>query len=356
MEQKTLSSALRESLYNRDTLPRNLKMDFFVYEESWFPSYLRQRYRDYDSDHYDFWFTGTTLRKPIKPQYHYEGPAAYVETYADVGRVSSLFRISGQKRYINELHTRVGSRRGTGEGGVDVAEYRPGMIAKALGELSGNEPPIALPLVMPVFKEVAIMPTYMPIPYGFGVLRPRKSLVEEFLDWLSKQRSITGPGASEPPAGLENYLMALLYLIQGETFRYYGWNPAFDAKAFNDKWRDNPEEWHKLRLKSPEQYQYNPKNGKTLPGYLQEPQIFYDSFDSKQKKEIVKDYINGGYATRCYIDKNSYIVVNSAGTIVTNNDPNPTLDYTSIGGSGGTGPGFSTHGGKYDAQKGPARL
>jgi len=356
MEQKSLSAALRASLYTRDTLPQNLDMDFFVYEESWYPSILRRRYKDYDSEHYDFWFTGTTLRKPVKPQYRYEGPAAYVETYADVGRVSSLFRISGQRRYMNELHTRVGSRRTATESGVDMAEYRPGTIAKALGELNGNEPPTALPLIMPVFKEVSIMPTYMPIPYGFGVLRPRRNVIEEFLSWLSQQRSITGPDASMPPAGLENYLMALLYLIQDETFRYYGWNPAFDADAFNAEWRNKPVEWHNARVRVPSQYQYNPKNGKNLPGYLQEPQIFYSSADSKQKQETVKDYINGGYATRYYVDKNTYIVVDSRNRIVTNYDPDPTLDYTSIGGGGGGGSGFGTHGGKYDVQKGPARL
>ena len=334
-----LSSPNSQAIYDPQTgknIPDSVAMNFFSYDNSWYPSYYRENYEDYDEDHYNYWFQADVLRKKVKKRYIYEGPAAYVETFADVGKVMSLVKVTGQKSSNRSIH--VGSKR-DGEAVTDVTDYRPGTIAKALGSLTETDPPIALPVVLPVFDKVIIMPTYMPIPYNFNVLRNDESNLKQFLIWLSTRDNLDSD-ANLPP-GCTKYLEALRILAKGPQFRYFGWNPNFDQQNFDNQWRNDLETWYKNRKAEPNNYQYNLKTGRNLPGYYQEPNVFLVSNNSTVTEGIVavKDYKNGGIAKRHFIGSSkTYMVVDSTGHIVTKAETDPTFIPTYYS-SPGPGPG-----------------
>lgn len=307
-----------------------VSLNFFSYDDSWYPSYFREKYEDYDYRHYNYWFKGDVLRKHIKEKYRYEGPAAYVETYADLGKVTAMIQVSGYKHTKNSI--RLGSNR---PGGVvsDLTEYRPGTIAKTLGALDEKTPPIALPVVLPVFDKVSIMPTYMPIPYNFSVLRDDDSALRRFLAWLSTRDNLDSN--DNLPAGCSHYLAALRILVNGPQFRYYGWNPNFNQENFDNQWRNNPTEWHLERVKDPTKYQYTfSGKDRTLPGYAQEPNIFTACPAATRDNAVVKikDQKNGGFAERHFIGQTgTYIVVDSNSHIVNNMEEDPTWDPSCCG-------------------------
>ncbi len=353
-----------QQIYNNTTgpyAPSRLSINFFSYDNSWYPSYFRQNYSDYDTDHYNYWFTGDVLRRHVKPQYRYEGPAAYVETAADLGKVTSIVRFTGQRSF-NKNTIRIGSNR-SGGNITDFSDYRPGTIAKTLGNLKDEQPPIELPLVLPVFDKVILMPTYMPIPYNFYVLRQldEDRNLRRFLMWLSVQEDLENKDGTLP-SGCEYYLNALRILVLGPQFRYYLWNPNFNENEFDRTWRSKLKEWHEKREKDPDDYQYSLKGGnRTLPGYFQEPAIFIPCVNTTVRSGIVNfvDQINGGTAQRHYLNNENYMVVDSKGHVVKRGEMDPTLDPKCCGtccNCQGGGGGLSHFGSGFSTKKAPVRM
>ena len=350
-----LSSNNAENLYEGGT---SLKM--FCYERStWDPEYLLKTRKDYEEDFYNYWFNGTVMRKKVKKQYIFEGPAAYTETHAEVGKTSSLIKIGGQTNYDSST-VRIGSNRK--ERTIHLStDYRPGAIAKALGAFEdAQKPPIALPQVLPVFDKVIIMPTYMPIPYNFRVLLDYSSLLRDFLVWLSTKNDLSSDAGL--PLGCASYLEALRILEKGPEFRYYGWNPNFDSAEFDKKWHKDLLKWHTERCSEPSKYQYNIKSGKNLPGYYQEPAIFRACSHISNCSGIVYVKSLSGEGYRHYIDNRYYMVVTTSNHIVRRGEGNPTspLDCCTInykypvggGGGGGGGHYVPTNGASTQRWKG----
>ena len=350
-----------KSAYQVSELPA---VQFCQYDNFWYPDYYRDNYSGYDDNHYSWWFEAGVLRKPVKTQYCYEGPAAYAETAADINLVGRYAMKGGRsaalnRRFIrrsdpesNNYSRRVGSRRvaATSSNALET-DYRPGAIAKVLGELEDNSPPIALPIILPVFDNTSLMPTYMPIPYGFGVLRLGNSQLERFLSWLSYQDSLFDYSPS-PPTGTEWYLEALQLLTDGKNFRNYGWNPVWNADAFDSKYASNAS-----LLFTDRDYVYTQSNSNGA-GWLQEAQEFTVTDTDEIDVKDVTDYINGGTAQRFFKGGGSraYIVVDSKSHIITNDELDPTVLYSTGGGSGGNGPGFNGTQDKPDTQPGPPRI
>lgn len=330
------------------------------YANDWYPDYFRARNSSYEKDHLDYWFGGTALRRPIRPQYVYEGPAAYAEGAVEVG-AAARFHVGGSSRSADfdrrfrehaEDSIHIGSRRSSSAATAGFSGYRPGAIAKVLGELPDGTPPIAIPLVLPVFTDVSIMPTYMPLPENFNVLRGENTPLMRFLSWLSDKSSLWDY-TTPPPASTEGYLKLLQHLADGKNFRYYGWNQNFDEAAFDERWRDNLTGY----LKERETLVYSQENS-TGPGWLQEPKLCGSSETDFSPREVeVTDYRNGGVARRIYPGGSSgYYVVDSRGHIITNDESDPTIRWESVGGGGGGGGGGWSSGSGSDTMQGPPRL
>lgn len=426
---------------DRGSLPAQMK--WCIYDQWWYPDYYKNNYPEYEYNHYNYWYGGGALRKEVKKQFIYEGPAAYVEGYADVtARVNvrpsvrpyagNDFAENIEKRNAreairnrehaillrkNQTTTRIGTRRGRANDSDISTSYRPGSIAKVLGELKGDTAPVELDLILPVFKKVSPMPTFMPIPYGFQVLKPGYSNLEKFLSWLAEQEDLNGV----PPEGTEHYLEALQFLangvrerargsservkaelnshISGRALRYYGYNHKFNKGAFENEFKERLWEWYKVR--DARVFQQKVLDG---PGYLQEPRLFNNNpklrrvevketapdgriitrkyyvlsreegssvkeyrLDEETHKVPVPDEINGGTAYRVYVNivnnASLYYVINSRGQIVLNGGNDPTIMYNRHYGGGGTCQcqGECTcksvwNPGRYDGTRGPARL
>ena len=385
------------------------EMKWCIYDNWWFPEHYKNSYPEYEDNHYNYWYKGGVLRKELKPGYIYEGPAAYTEGFADVrGTVKwrpsvRPYQNSIAKRDAREAlrrqedpvllrqnarTTRVGTRRGKADSSDISTSYRPGSIAKVLGSFSDQAPPTEIDMILPVFKKVSPMPTYMPIPYGFQVLKPGYSNLEKFLSWLADQPDLNGT----PPPGTEDYLRALHFLvygvkersrgsaarevarepgsfIAGKGFRYYGYNHNFDKAAFERRYKERLWEWDKNRDKEVFQQRLR---GETLqrrsldgPGWLQEPQFFTSMprlevietkdpatgkikkrhgifrvesggtkeylVDPETHKMAVPDQFSGGTAYRVYLDvkkgASGYYVINGKGNIVLTGEPDPTILY-----------------------------
>ena len=348
---------IRDNLYRTSAdLPRQVNMKWFCYDESWYPEYYRAAASDYDVNHYDYWFNRQALRQKVKSQYIYEGPAAYVES-SDVS-ISRIVRQTARRSVHNPLKERaessvvIGPKHSQKSYSENYAtDFRPGAIAKTLGELANGNPPTAIPLVMPVFDKVVLMPTYMPIPYGFSVLRDYQSMLDDFLNWLAAEKSIKNPSRPLPTGG-EYYLDLLKQLLNRKTFLNYGFNPECSV-ILTEEMLNN---WKNIR----QGLIYSQKNLSGL-GWLQEPKNCTDPFNTSkpvQRKIQCTDYINGGMAWRIYesLDSRNYFVIDSNGKIITNNDIDPTIRYNYGGIDGPGGPGFGRPDGKPDLQKGPPRL
>ncbi|WP_294501779.1 pilus assembly protein TadG-related protein [uncultured Victivallis sp.] len=363
------STLPNHTVYRPGEMP---SLRFCLYDNFWYPEYYRRNYSSYDDDHFSWWYEAGVLRKPVKPQYVYEGPAAYAEGSVVLDMVSrydydsspsdGTRQMALDKRFRhndwksdddgnNLFRRRIGARRTSTASGENTTDYRPGAIAKVLGELDGELPPITVPVILPVFDNTTLTPTYMPLPYGFGVLRTANSALDRFLNWLSTQESLFDYTDS-PPIGTEIYLQALQYLTDGPGFRYYGWNPSWNADSFDRAYRARADQLFDNRS-----FVYSQSNPDGA-GWLQEPQICTVYTSAERGIKEVTDYLNGGVANRFFRSPGSseYIVVDSTGHIVTNDEQDPTVLYSVGGGTGGSGPGFGGSQNKPDTQPGPPRI
>lgn len=353
-----------QQFYAENEIPEGMR--WCRYDNFWYPQYYRDRYEsDYDVNHYNYWFRSGVLRRDVKKQYIYEGPAAYAEGRVSVqgvylaGKLNNPRTIGRDERQgsaIRTFTTAVGSRREDPDSSNPInTDYRPGAIAKPLGELSRNRPPIDIPLVLPVFDSASVMPTYMPVPYGFGVLRTGYSSLERFLNWLSRQDSLNGY-TEPPPAGTEYYLFLLQQLADGEHYRYYGYNQKFDESGFDARWKNRMDEYHKNR----DRIVYLPTPDQSAgPGWLQEPRLFNTSEVTTSKDAIAAGvlispvsgkpiYLRFTDSTR----KSLYMVYEDH--IINNSDLDPSR-YYGIN-TPGTGPGFGGTNTAPDLMPGPPRL
>lgn len=321
---------------NSRVLPGDMK--WFCYDDSWYPDYFAKRYTDYKTDHFDYWFGGNILRSKVKKKYQYEGTAAYAEASSlDVDR-AVRFRphknFSKSKSGLIYKRSTAASSVGPSRSRADYesdtfsTSYRPGAIAKVLGELEGERAPISIPVVLPVFEQAVLMPTYMPIPAGFEVLRSLKTPLDDFLVWLADEKVKSVFNYHEaPPEIAKEFLEALQELSKGKDFRYYGWNPEAKqtAQELYEKNSGFLFNWEKNYA----QYTYSDSNPGGL-GWLQEPKRCTEvtKGHSAGRSMQTPDTINGGTATRYYVSKYVYYVVDGKGKVVTNEDSDPTIRYT----------------------------
>ena len=354
----------KDNMRYPDSLSLPGEMKWFCYDSNWYPKHYMESNAKYQSEHFDYWFGGSVLRDKVKSKYIYEGAAAYAE--ASSLQVDRAVRFRPERKYRdtksgiitrrNPASVTIGTKRNSYDYYNDSfsTSYRPGAIAKPLGELSEDRPPIAIPIVLPVFDQAVLMPTYMPIPTGFEVLRSLDSPIDYFLSWLADEdvRSVYNY-KYDPPAGTDDLLTALQILSSAKEFRNYGWNgeTTVDIQEMLAKNQNFLLEWQKNYKK----YVYADNNPGGL-GWFQEPRLFSEVAGGKAGTIVdVPDNLNGGTAQRHYISKYAYYVVDSKGKIITNVDSDPTIRYNTYApGPGGGGETIIPS--RYDDSKGPARI
>ena len=344
------------------------EMKWFCFDDTWYPDYYAKRFTDYKSEHFDYWFGGTILRSEVKKKYQYEGTAAYAEAASlEIDRAvrfkaHSKYRDtkSGLIRKRSTPSTTVGPHRGRADYESDTfsTSYRPGAIAKVLGELKDNNSPVTIPVVLPVFDQAVLMPTYMPIPAGFEVLRSLKTPLDDFLVWLADEEVRSVYNYKElPPTSTMEFLEALQLLSKGKEFRYYGYNPEaqYTAQELFEKNSGFLFSWEK----NYQQYTYHTTNPGGL-GWLQEPRRCSEVSKGNSAGKVLElpDTIHGGTAKRYYVSKYIYYVVDGNGQVVTNEDSDPTIRYTSHvpGCNCGNCHGDPIVPSSYNGQKGPPRI
>ncbi len=340
------SGSAAEYSVSRRTIGSLLREPYQPYADRDLPDGLR--FAVYDPDVWDAeisdegWFDGSILRGAVKERYRYTGPFAYAESGVKTGTVGNFTASRSGIPASGGREIQIG-------GGIDSDSEteRPGAVAKPLGGLSGDLPPNAVPLVLPVFKSAALIPTFMPP--RLHVMNTDNAPLLRFLNWLDKQDSLWVYSAP-PPAGTEVYLDALRTLADGKGFRYYGWNPGFNAERFDAMYRRRVSE-----LFGNAEICYSGDNPAGA-GWLQQPQLFTAAAgDGKKTSAKVRDYVNGGTAVR-YFKGGHYIVTDSRGHIVTNDEIDPTVVYDISGGNGPPGRGFGGTVRGADTKELPRRL
>ena len=175
-----------------------------------------------------------------------------------------------------------------------------GSVAKPIGKLDEYTPPTDAIIVLPVFTNVALIPSSMQV---FHPFRVRFTNIEKFLIWLSTIDDLHSPG--EVPSGMQQYLSALQKL-DDPTFRKQGWN------------RDYIRHDSDLSIYFNDDYKYDPVRNPAGAGWLQQIWMSTDaSRDDDESTELEEQ--EAGWYTRIYSGK-KYILKNQHGTLLTNEE------------------------------------
>ena len=345
----------------------NLSLQWYCYDlPHWDTDLYCQKYNKTKDEHLN-WYNRILLQNKIKEAYQYEGPAAYAETGLRLSHLSYYLRPNSNEnnsgsRNLFKTNARTGpstiigaARVVNADKEIDLDE-RPGAMAKPFGKLLDGKKPHAIRMILPVFSASTIVPTHFPRLHDFAVLH-EPTLLEIFLMWLSTQADLTGT----PPANTENYLLALQILEKGPEFRYYCWNPNFDADKFNNDWKDKWHEYYEKRNRDPYKYVYEEKKNPTGPGWLQEPRYYGPSRKRgiRSGKTLTADcnIHKGKTVTLVGIAWNSFYIIGHDGKVITNEDPDPIREYygNTFSGPGGGENNFYV-GDEFNAKPGVPRL
>ena len=194
-----------------------------IYDTLWYPeSFSRTAYDAQQGN----WVRNRFLRANRKAGYLYEGPIAAVDGYVAADQLNKI-DVQPVKEALglafHSAHTRT---RIIGYQGSNQSELR-GVTAKVLGAFhnaaSAEDAPISVPMILPVFHEITLIPSTMP--YRLSMLTEGPDDLKRFLKWLSYLDEDNLDKAT-PPAGTEHY-WTLLQLLSREDYMKTIYNPDF---------------------------------------------------------------------------------------------------------------------------------
>lgn len=196
-----------------DALP---SITWYKYHKSWTP--------DRDSDAYNAWVEDwvkdKNWRGTLKKGYDYEGPVAAAAGFVDIDSVTPMaarnrsLLLDRNVRAKPKRTSRIGRSPGN-DGGV-----RRGVWAKVLGCFDSDTPPMTIPMVLPVFTEAVIYPTYRA--YKGNLIGSDGSLWS-FLHWLSAGGDIHD--TEIPPQ--YDYFVSALRKLEDQNWLKHGYNASF---------------------------------------------------------------------------------------------------------------------------------
>ncbi|MDD5699496.1 MAG: pilus assembly protein TadG-related protein [Victivallaceae bacterium] len=334
--QATLEKALEETL-STARLERLQSINWCAYDSKW-PRYAADgtsenlNYSGPNNDGLNYWSRGMFLYSDLNKSMFYGGATAYAECYQYIrlmskykSRMSRPAAAEGTSGAADQLaRAREALRndliRTTSEETLKVGNDSSadtdsgGAVAKPLGALSDGSPPPDAVIILPVFTNVAMIPSTM---QRCRPLRVEFSDLEKFLIWLSEVDDLANPGTA-PPEGTQSYLTALQTLAD-PTFRKSGWNNDYTAAALN------------VSAYFGDDYKYDPETNPSGAGWLQQIWVGTDSSVEESASSAITEK-SAGWNTRIYSGK-KYILRDSSGNLVTNEQM---ICRWTPGGSGGT--------------------
>ena len=317
VEQAVLENALGETLTS-ERVSKLAPIRWCAYDSKWNRyntdgTTENLNYSGPDNDNLGYWSRGKFLRADLKDGMFYGGAVAYAECYQRIKlmnkyksrmtRPSSVendqmakARSALQNDIIQETSSetlKVGNDSSTDNS-------NGGAVAKPIGVLSDGSPPTDAIIVLPIFSDVALIPSTM---QQCRPLRVDFSLLEKFLAWLATIDDLHNPN-SAPPDGTEKYLTAL-QTLDDPTFRKTGWN--------NDYVRDDSD----ISIYFNDDYKYDAESNATGAGWLQQIWKTTDNYLDDGDIPGTLEERASGWNTRIYSGK-SYILKNRLGTLLTN--------------------------------------
>ena len=267
-----------------------------------------------DFDLSDYWAGGKYLRYDLKSNMFYGGAIAYAECYQyiplinkyrskveNTDKVQTAFQENENGEVIIKAETKKVQKVGS-DAVIDKVSY--GAVAKPIADPviidDKEEPPTKAIIVLPLFNNVAIIPSTM---QSIRPLQVEFSKLEKFVIWFSTVDDLHNPG-SEPPEDTQWYLKALQKL-DDPTFRKTGWN--------NDYVRDDSD----LSIYFKDDYKYNPQSNPNGAGWLQQIYRNFDASRDPDSPKELEEVSDGGTFTRIYYGQ-MYILKDSNGKLQTN--------------------------------------
>ena len=257
------------------------RSNFYHYNHRWMPDSVT--YSGPDISEFSPWRRGIYLRRDIAEYALYGGAAAYAEC---VGHIPSVITFKSNyneiqantaasgKAALNSnkpLIKKNNSSRVQVGGNYSNDMQNSGCVAKPVGMLKSGASPVTIPIVLPVFEQVNLIPSSLQLIRIFSFKWPP---VEQFVVALKgyleneekeKKRSIYDEDFTVP-AGTE-YMLEALRLLGTKEFRRKGYNPDFKGINYTKETLEN--------LFSEENKLYDPIKNPNGPGWLQQPAIHY---------------------------------------------------------------------------------
>jgi hypothetical protein len=272
-----------------------------------------------NNDGLNYWSRGMFLRNNLKDNMFYGGAVAYAECYQKI-KLMNKYKTNMATPYGKDnpyagsdqaakaqaaLKNNIIREKATSNRTLKVGNDSSsdsgigGVVAKPIATLGNNKPPTDAIIVLPLFNDVAIVPSAM---QKIRPLRINFSNLEKFIIWLSTIEDLDNPD-SVPPDGTQQYLAALRRLSD-KTFRKTGWNNDY---VRNDS---NPSIYFS------DDYKYNSGSNTSGAGWLQQIYRRTDtSRDANSSKEL--EEVQDGWNTRIYYGQ-TYILKDRNGNLVTN--------------------------------------
>ncbi|MDD5698442.1 MAG: pilus assembly protein TadG-related protein [Victivallaceae bacterium] len=263
----------------------------------------------------NYWSRGMFLYSDLKKNMFYGGAAAYAECYQKIklmskyksrmsrpsateGTAGAADQLAKAREALRNDLIRTASEETLKVGNDSSTDTDSGgAVAKPLWSL--DYPPTDAVIVLPYFKNVALIPSTM---QRCRPLRVDFSDLEKFLIWLSDVDDLHNP-ATAPPTGTQSYLTAL-QTLDDPTFRKSGWNNNYTgaALAVSAYFQDD--------------YKYDPETNPTGAGWLQQIWVGTDSSVEESASSAITEKA-AGWNTRIYSGK-KYILRDRNGNLVTN--------------------------------------
>ncbi len=248
---------------------------FYVYNQRW--NRMSETYTGPIVDTPDTpWKRGEYLSRDVADWAIYGGAVAYAECVQYIPETlpfKSIYSSSTAKKFEKGkanlknspsdalIRKNLNSSIQVG-GNYTIDRLNTGCVAKPLGKLSGDRNPTDIPIVLPVFTRVNLIPSLMQEIRIFSYEWP---LVEQFILAL---RTIIDDGKSiydddlEIPEGSE-YMLEALRLLGTKEFRRQGYNPEYREEIITTRVLK--------KYFEKDNHLYHPTENPNGPGWLQQP-------------------------------------------------------------------------------------